>query len=57
MKKDILQALELSVSMKANQEPIALVPDYTDTNVSCKVVRIIESYTKIINQNVWKKNI
>ncbi|MBE5973284.1 MAG: UDP-N-acetylglucosamine 2-epimerase (non-hydrolyzing) [Paenibacillaceae bacterium] len=55
--KDILQALELSVSMKANQEPIALVPDYTDTNVSCKVVRIIESYTKIINQNVWKKNI
>lgn len=55
--KDILQALELTVSMKANQEPIALVPDYTDTNVSCKVVRIIESYTKIINQNVWKKNI
>ena len=55
--KDILQALELSVSMKANQEPIALVPDYTDTNVSCKVVKIIESYTKIINQNVWKKNI
>ena len=55
--KDILQALELSVSMKANQEPIALIPDYTDTNVSCKVVRIIESYTKIINQNVWKKNI
>jgi len=54
--KDILQALELSVSMRANQEPIAPVPDYTDTNVSCKVVRIIESYTKIINQNVWKKN-
>ena len=54
--KDILQALELSVSMRANQEPIAPVPDYTDTNVSWKVVRIIESYTKIINQNVWKKN-
>lgn len=54
--KDILQALELSVSMRANQEPTAPVPDYTDTNVSCKVVRIIESYTKIINQNVWKKN-
>lgn len=54
--KEILQAVELSVSMEKNRESIAAVLDYTDTNVSCKVVKIIQSYTKIINYNVWKKS-
>jgi len=33
-----------------------LKPDYGDMNVSVKVVKIIESYTKIINRMVWMKN-
>jgi len=30
--------------------------DYQDTNVSMKVVKIIQSYTKIVNKNIWQKN-
>lgn len=54
--KDILQAVELSVAMGVNGEAAAPVPDYTDTNVSSKIVRIVQSYAKIINQNVWRKS-
>ncbi len=54
--KDILQAIELAVAMRANGEAVAPVPDYADANVSAKVVRIIQSYTKIINRNVWRKD-
>jgi len=43
------------VTMQKNDEPTVLAPDYTDTNVSVKVVKIIQSYTKIINQFVWRK--
>lgn len=32
------------------------VPDYTDTNVSAKVVKIIQSYTRIVDSFVWRKN-
>jgi UDP-N-acetylglucosamine 2-epimerase (non-hydrolysing) len=53
--KEILQAVELSVAMRANGESTAPVPDYQDANVSAKMVRIIQSYTKIVNQNVWRK--
>lgn len=53
---DIEQAIEMSRAMKQNQEPTVLAPDYTDKNVSIKVVKIIQSYTKIINQFVWRKN-
>lgn len=53
--KDILQAVELAAAMRMNHEFAPPVPDYADTNVSSKVVRIIQSYTKIINQNIWKK--
>lgn len=52
---DIISALDLAVAMYENKEPLASVPDYTDTNVSVKVVKIIESYVKIINEVVWKK--
>ena len=41
--------------MFENAEPVAPVPDYTDTNVSVKVAKIIESYTKIIDRLVWNK--
>ncbi len=53
--EDVLQSIELAVTMKANAEPTVLAPDYIDANVSVKVVKIIQSYTKIINQFVWRK--
>jgi UDP-N-acetylglucosamine 2-epimerase len=53
--KDITQSIELARSMKENNQPILLASDYVDNNVSAKVVKIIQSYTKIINQVVWKK--
>lgn len=51
----ILQAVELSRSMYDNKEKAIVPPDYTDDNVSAKVVKIIQSYTGIINQVVWGK--
>jgi UDP-N-acetylglucosamine 2-epimerase (non-hydrolysing) len=52
---DIEQAIEMSRSMKNNNEPTIVAPDYQDKNVSIKVVKIIQSYTKIINQVIWRK--
>ena len=52
---DIEAAIELAVAMRGNQEPSALPPDYLDTNVSVKVVKIIQSYAKIIDKVVWGK--
>lgn len=53
--EDIEQAIELSRNMKQNQEPAVLPGDYLDENVSTKVVKIIQSYTKIINKRTWDK--
>ena len=53
--KDIMEAIELSRAMKENDEPRLLATDYQDKNVSSKVVKIIQSYTKIINKVVWDK--
>jgi UDP-N-acetylglucosamine 2-epimerase (non-hydrolysing) len=52
---DIEQAIELSRELKANNEPTVLADDYHDKNISTKVVKIIQSYTKIINKVVWDK--
>lgn len=52
---DIEQAIELARAMRENDEPIVLAPDYVDANVSVKVVKVIQSYTKIINESVWGK--
>ena len=41
--------------MTKNNEETILAHDYVDTNVSIKVVKIIQSYTKIINRNTWNK--
>lgn len=55
-KKRVLQAVNMIVSMK-NVEKSSDVPDYMDRNVSMKVVRLIQSYTEIINQKVWRKKL
>lgn len=49
------QALELAVAMHMNHEEVVLAEDYTDTNVSVKVVKIIQSYTDIVNRTIWNK--
>jgi UDP-N-acetylglucosamine 2-epimerase (non-hydrolysing) len=53
--KDISQALEMAVSMRDNQEKTEMPDDYHDNNVSVKVVKLIQSYAKIVNETVWDK--
>ncbi len=53
--QDILQAIELAVAMKENHESVAIPADYEDANVSVKVVKIVQSYTKIVNKFIWQK--
>lgn len=54
--EDIMQAIELSRLMKTNNEEVLIANDYKATNVSVKVVKIIQSYTKMINSVVWRKD-
>ena len=51
----VLQAVDLAVSMHANDDDGLTVPAYSDENVSTKVVKIIQSYTGIVNKMVWRK--
>lgn len=53
----LLQAVEVSVEMNKNRDLGLPVPDYTDLNVSDKVVKIIQSYTGVVNKMVWRKNL
>lgn len=53
--KTVEQALELAVSMRDNKEEVIMAEDYADTNVSVKVIKIIQSYTDIVNRTVWRK--
>ena len=53
--EQVLQAVNLTVSMHANHDDGILVPDYADENVSAKVVKIIQSYTGIVDKMVWRK--
>jgi UDP-N-acetylglucosamine 2-epimerase (non-hydrolysing) len=52
---DVEQAIELAVSMHDNKEPTVMAEDYSDKNVSIKVVKIIQSYAKIVNITTWRK--
>lgn len=51
----LLQAVELAVLMNQNKDFGIPVPDYTEENVSTKVVKIIQSYTGIVDKMVWRK--
>ena len=53
--KSLLQAVATAVSMNENGDLGLPVPDYTDENVSSKVVKIIQSYTGVVNKMVWRK--
>lgn len=52
---NLVQSVELAKSMQENNEPMIDTIDYKDTNVSTKVVKIIQSYKDIINRNTWRK--
>ncbi len=56
--KGLLQSVELAVEMVKNEKNggATPVPDYTDINVSDKVVKIIQSYTGVVNKMVWRKS-
>ena len=53
--RSLLQAVDTAVELVASGDTGLPVPDYTDENVSDKVVRIIQSYTGVVNKMVWRK--
>lgn len=53
--EQVLQAVDLAVEMHTNGDDALNVPAYDDNNVSTKVVKLIQSYTGIINKMVWRK--
>ena len=54
-REQVLQAVATAVTMNQNGHFGIPVPDYTDENVSVKVVKIIQSYTGIVDKMVWRK--
>lgn len=56
-KVGLLQSVELAVDMRDNGDSGIPVPNYVDTNVSTKVVKIIQSYKDTVNKFVWKKDV
>lgn len=52
----LVQAVETAVELNNNHELGIPVPDYVDENVSTKVVKLIQSYTSVVNKMVWRKN-
>lgn len=55
-KEHVLQAVDLAVSMHKNGDDGLTVPAYADTNISTKVVKIIQSYVGIVNKMIWRKS-
>lgn len=53
--KNLLQAVDTAVQMNKNGDYGIPVPDYTDENVSSKVVKLIQSYTGVVDRMVWRK--
>lgn len=54
-KDDVLKATELAISMFNNNEPMLESEAYEDTTTSIRVVKIIQSYTSIVNKTTWRK--
>lgn len=53
--EQVLQSVDMAVEMHRNGDDACNVPAYIDENVSTKVIKLIQSYTGIINRMVWKK--
>lgn len=54
--EQVLQAVDIAVKMQENGDFGENVPNYMDENVSTKVVKLIQSYTGIVNRMVWRKD-
>ena len=54
--KSLLQAVDTAIAMNRNGDYGIPVPDYVEENVSTKVVKIIQSYTGVVNKMVWRKD-
>ena len=52
---DLLQAVDVAVEMNKEGDHGIPVPNYVDENVSTKVVKLIQSYTGVVNKMVWRK--
>ncbi len=55
-KESVLRSVETAVMMRKNGDIATAVPDYTDENVSSKVVNIISGYVSVVNKMVWRKD-
>ena len=55
--EQVLQAVDLAVSMHTNGDDAVDVPAYVDNNVSTKVIKVIQSYVGIVNKMIWHKHI
>jgi UDP-N-acetylglucosamine 2-epimerase (non-hydrolysing) len=53
--EQVLQAVNITVEMHINGDDACAVPAYVDENVSMKVVKLIQSYTGIVNKIIWRK--
>jgi UDP-N-acetylglucosamine 2-epimerase (non-hydrolysing) len=53
--KDLLQAVDIAVEMNNEKDFGIPVPDYVEENVSTKVIKLIQSYTGVVNKMVWRK--
>ena len=53
----LVQAVETAVAMQENEDNGIPVPDYVNENVSTKVVKIIQSFTNVVNKMVWRKEL
>ena len=54
--RSLLQAVETAVQMNLEGDHGIPVPDYIEENVSTKVVKLIQSYTGVVNKMVWRKD-
>ena len=54
--RSLLQAVETAVEMNKDNDLGIPVPDYVEENVSTKVVKLIQSYTGVVNKMVWRKD-
>lgn len=53
--RSLLQAVDTAVQMNLDEDYGIPVPDYVEENVSSKVVKIIQSYTGVVDKMVWRK--
>lgn len=53
----LLQSVDMAIKMCEVGDRASLVPEYVDTNVSMKIVNVIQSYARVVDELVWRKNV